>query len=293
MIKSMTGYGNTIVDVPGKKFTIEIRALNSKGLDLNVKIPSWFREKEPEIRRLLSGLQRGKTDLFISAEYTGESLPYSINMPLAKKYHAELKALEDGVGETASESLLPIIVKMPDVLQTSHEGIDHTVWEKVNSGLSQALDKLDVFRLKEGKVLEEEISARVAMILELLDKIHPFEAERKERVKSNLRRDLEQLSTSSGTAGIDPNRFEQELIFYLEKMDFTEEKVRLKRHCDYFSETLQGKESQGKKLGFICQEMGREINTLGSKAYHADIQKLVVQMKDELEKIKEQLLNIL
>ena len=171
----MTGYGKTIAEVPGKKFTIEIRTLNSKGLDLNVKIPSWLREKELDIRDMLSTIQRGKTDLFIQAEYTGESLPYSINRPLAIRYFEELTSLRQEVNDETSESLIPHVLRMPDVLQTNEEGIEHDIWEKIHHGIALALEKVDEYRRKEGKVLEEEFASRVAIILDTLDKIHPFE----------------------------------------------------------------------------------------------------------------------
>jgi len=293
MIKSMTGYGKAVTEIPGKKLTIEVKTLNSKGLDLNVKIPAWFREKELEIRNSLAALQRGKIDLYISSESTGDRITYSINKPLAIKYHEELKALQRELREEESAELLSLVMKMPDVLQTSQGEIDPTVWDMIRSEIELAVRQADKCRMKEGGVLEQDISSRIDAILSLLPQIEPLEKERKERIKRNLRKELEEFVSTTGVLQTDQNRFEQELIYYLEKMDFTEEKVRLKKHCDYFLETMNEKESQGKKLGFICQEMGREINTLGSKASHAEIQKIVIRMKDELEKIKEQLLNIM
>ena len=292
MIKSMTGFGKAVAEIPGKKLTIEVKTLNSKGLDLNLKIPAWLRVNELEIRNSLATLKRGKIELLISSESTGEQIKFSINKPLALKYHQELKALQDDLSEASSEELLPLVLKMPDIYLTSKEEIDSAAWDMVWSEIERAIKEADSCRTNEGSVLEKDILARIEAILTLLKQIEPLENERKERVRLNLRNELDAFSSSNGAPQPDQNRFEQELIYYLEKMDFTEEKVRLKKHCDYFLQTMNEKESQGKKLGFICQEMGREINTLGSKASHAEIQKIVIQMKDELEKVKEQLLNI-
>ncbi|MBL7138133.1 MAG: YicC family protein [Bacteroidales bacterium] len=293
MIKSMTGYGRSVAELPGKQITIEIKSLNSKGFDLNVKIPPWFREKELEFRNMLSFLQRGKIDLFILSEATGDELPYSLNKSLAHRYFEALKELQHEFNEENPEGLLPLVVRMPDILQSDREEIDPAQWEVIRLKLEEALREVEKFREKEGMVHQEEMIKRIMAILALLNDIEPLDAERKEMVRSNLQKALDQFLATNGAARADSNRFEQELIYYLEKMDFTEERVRLKKHCDYFLETLNDTESQGKKLSFICQEIGREINTLGSKASHAGIQKIVVQMKDELEKVKEQLLNIL
>ncbi|MFH1936697.1 MAG: DUF1732 domain-containing protein [Bacteroidota bacterium] len=279
--------------MPGKLLTIEIKSLNSKGLDLNLRIPSWFREKELDIRNMLSILQRGKIDLFISSDATGDALPYSLNKSLAHRYFEALKELQHEFSEENPEGLLPLVIRMPDILQSDREEIDPAQWEVIRSNLEMALGAVQQFREQEGSILQEDLSAHVKSILSLLREIEPLEKERQEQVRGNLRKALDQFLATNGAVQLDSNRFEQELIYYLEKMDFTEEKVRLNKHCDYFLETMAETESQGKKLGFICQEIGREINTLGSKASHAGIQKIVVQMKDELEKIKEQLLNIL
>ena len=247
---------------------------------------------ELEIRNSLATLKRGKIELLISSESTGEQIKFSINKSLALKYYQELKALQDDLSEASSEELLPLVLKMPDIFLTSKEEIDSVVWDMVRSEIERAIREADKCRTNEGTVLEKDILVRIEAILTLLKHIEPLENERKERVRLNLRNELDAFSSSNGAPQADQNRFEQELIYYLEKMDFTEEKVRLKKHCDYFLQTMNETESQGKKLGFICQEMGREINTLGSKASHAEIQKIVIQMKDELEKVKEQLLNI-
>ena len=293
MIKSMTGYGKAVAELPGKKITIEIKSLNSKGIDLNVKIPSWFREKELDIRNILSTLQRGKIDLFISFESTGDTLSYTLNKALAHQYYEALKELQREFREENPEGLLPMVMRMPDILESDREEIDPDQWELIISKLEEALGEVEKFRELEGKVLQDDMVPRVDNILALLNAVEPLDEERKELVRNNLQKALDQFLANNNAARADSNRFEQELIYYLEKMDFTEEKVRLRKHCDYFLETITGTESQGKKLGFICQEIGREINTLGSKASHAGIQQIVVQMKDELEKIKEQLLNIL
>ena len=293
MIKSMTGYGKAVAELPGKKITIEIKSLNSKGIDLNVKIPSWFREKELDIRNILSTIQRGKIDLFISFESTGDTLSYTLNKALAHQYYEALKELQREFREENPEGLLPMVMRMPDILESDREEIDPDQWELIISKLEEALGEVEKFRELEGKVLQDDMVPRVDNILALLNAVEPLDEERKELVRNNLQKALDQFLANNSAARADSNRFEQELIYYLEKMDFTEEKVRLRKHCDYFLETITGTESQGKKLGFICQEIGREINTLGSKASHAGIQQIVVQMKDELEKIKEQLLNIL
>ncbi len=294
MIKSMTGYGKAVVETPGRKLIVEIKALNSKQSDLSLKLPGFFRSKEPEVRTLISQrLERGKIDVFIFTEDSGESSLYSINHTLAKKYHAELKALKKELGDRYSGGLLPLVMKFPDVLQTSREEMTENDWKAILAGINQAVEQVDHFRQEEGDVLEEDILARVRTILNLLDDIDPHEMQRVNDLRERLKRDFLKYSGDLNGSAPDQNRFEQELIYYFEKLDITEEKVRLLKHCQYFLETMNEDQAQGKKLGFITQEMGREINTLGSKAGDADIQRIVVQMKDELEKIKEQLGNIL
>ncbi|MEI6455402.1 MAG: DUF1732 domain-containing protein [bacterium] len=295
MIKSMTGYGKASVEITGRKLIIEIKTLNSKQFDLNLKIPGYFREKELEVRNILmQALDRGKVDFYISTDITGELLNFSVNHDLAKRYHTELMNLQAELKEPPSESLLPLVMKMPDVLQTSRDEISDTDWEKIAKAISDAARLVDNFRIGEGAILASDFRTRVETILSLLKEIEPFEQNRILDIRERMVRDFTNLASAdlNGSAP-DKNRFEQEVIYYLEKLDFTEEKVRLRKHCDYFLETLDEPVSQGKKLGFITQEMGREINTLGSKAADAAIQRLVVQMKDELEKIKEQLGNIL
>lgn len=291
----MTGYGKTTVDIINRKLTIEIKTLNSKQFDLNLKIPGYFRDKELEVRNLLTQkLDRGKIDLYITTEATGELMNYSINHILAKKYHSELKSLQEEINEPVTESLLSLVLKMPDVMQADSDELTEDNWSVILKGVSDVAEMVNNYRMNEGTVLEFDFRKRVDIILNLLQRIEPFEKNRMEEIRQRMYRDFASLSTAdlNGSAP-DKNRFEQEVIYYLEKLDFTEEKIRLKKHCDYFLETIDEEVSQGKKLGFIVQEMGREINTLGSKACDAAIQRIVVQMKDELEKIKEQLGNVL
>jgi uncharacterized protein (TIGR00255 family) len=295
MIKSMTGFGKAYAEIQGRKFTIETRSLNSKQFDFSLKIPGIFRDKEIEIRTLLSQrLERGKVDLFINLESNASILNYSINRQIAKKYRDELKELQAELDEEQMMGLLPLILKLPDVIQSGREEVTDEEWTVVREAIDKSVTLLDEFRLHEGSILDQDIRTRVDLILGLLSSIEPFEVKRTVFIREKLRREFRNLLEGNKTSEIiDENRFEQELIFYLERLDITEEKVRLKKHCDYFLETMNDQASQGKKLGFITQEIGREINTIGSKANDAAIQKIVVQMKDELEKIKEQLLNIL
>jgi uncharacterized protein (TIGR00255 family) len=295
MIKSMTGYGKALCEFSGRKITIEIKSLNSKAFDLNLKLPGVLREKEMELRnRLSQRLERGKIDIFTTSESNGESLKFGINKAIAKRYQEELKSLQVELGEEDMPGLLPIILKMPDVIQSGREELSEEDADKILVAVNQAVELLDEFRIKEGEILEADFRQRIDLILGFLIAIEPLEKERTLFIREKLRREFRNMSESENQSGIiDENRFEQELIFYLERLDITEEKVRLKKHCDFFLDTMTDENGQGKKLGFIVQEIGREINTIGSKANDAGIQKFVVQMKDELEKIKEQLLNIL
>jgi uncharacterized protein (TIGR00255 family) len=292
MLKSMTGFGKAVCDMGDKKITIEIKSLNSKQLDLNLKIQNGFREKEAELRNEIQRvLQRGKVDVILSQENLGIEKGTKINLSLAKDYYNQLSAFVGEMGhETKAEQLFQIIMRLPDVMKTEHNEIDEEEWTKVFGTFQKALDEVCQFRINEGKVLEEEVLGRIEKIRQLLMLVPQFEAERMVTIKTRIGQNLEDFSKS---AQYDQNRFEQELIYYLEKIDITEEKVRLATHLDYFTETARKEDNPGKKLGFISQEIGREINTLGSKANHSEIQKLVVQMKDELEKIKEQTLNII
>ena len=290
----MTGYGKCVAELRGRKINVEIRSLNSKQFDLSIKVPSWFREKENEVRTLLmQRLERGKIDLSIYSDSSGEAAGFSLNLPLASRYKEELLRLADALGEARPAAMLPLILKMPDIMQSSREDADSQDLDTVLTALEEALRLVDEFRAGEGKILEEDIRLRVNNILSQLEAIEPYEKNRLNELRDRLLSSFTRYSDDFNGSAPDQNRFEQELIYYLEKLDITEEKVRLRKHCLYFLDTLDENSSQGKKMGFITQEMGREINTIGSKASDAEIQKIVVQMKDELEKIKEQLGNIL
>jgi uncharacterized protein (TIGR00255 family) len=294
MIRSMTGYGKATAEIPGRKLSLEIKSLNSKQNDINIKLPAFLRGKEMEMRTMLAqSLERGKIDVYISAELSTETPHVTINKPLALRYHAELKDLLNELHEESPEGLLQIVMRMPEVLQAEKEELAEAEWGIVHAAFEESLAQVDAFRMKEGKVLETDMGGRIALILDYLKEIEPLEPVRLDTIKTSLRKNFEKYSQGDNTLKVDPNRFEQELIFYLEKIDFTEEKVRLRKHCAHFTETMSEEGNQGKKLGFITQEIGREVNTLGSKANDAAIQRLVVQMKDELEKVKEQLGNIL
>ncbi len=282
----MTGFGKASLQLPSKKITVEIKSLNSKGLDLNTRMSSIYREMELGLRNQISQLlERGKIDFSLYIEVTGEETSSKINVPIVKGYMNQLKAVNAAADDT---ELLKMAIRMPDALKTEREEIDEKEWQEIQKVIHQALENIVQFRKDEGASLEKEFQLRIAKIRTLMKEAVAYDAERVATVKTRLRTALEELKAS-----VDENRFEQELIFYLEKYDITEEKVRLENHLNYFIETLSGKEANGRKLGFITQEMGREINTMGSKSNHAEMQKLVVMMKDELEKIKEQVLNVL
>lgn len=286
MVQSMTGYGKAVAEHSDKKITIEIRSLNSKSLDLNTRLPFLYKEKELEIRKLLSEkLQRGKVDFSITTEANAINKAQQINPDIIKAYINEFKEI---VPNASDAELLAIVMRLPDVMAFTCKEIEEEEWNQAVELILKAVENLTQFRLDEGKVLEQEFIQRNNSILSLLSQVEPFEKERIETLKERFIKNLGEL-----TSEYDQNRFEQELIYYLEKLDITEEKVRLKNHCEYFLQTLKSEEFSGKKLGFITQEIGREINTLGSKSNHSGMQKLVVQMKDELEKMKEQVLNIL
>ena len=287
----MTGFGKAVGNVGNKKVTIEVRSLNSKQLDASVKLPGLYKEKELSIRKLLSQkLERGKIDLSLFYESLEDERNYSINRDTVKSYYKELKELSGELGDDSSPEFLSILMKMPDVFKTERAELDESEWEGIWKLINEAVEKLNQFRTDEGEILGKDLSERVAAISSLLSDVSQYEDERMNTVKERIFKSLEDFA---GKENIDQNRFEQEVIYYLEKLDVSEEKVRLSGHCEYFIKTMGESKSQGKKLGFISQEMGREINTTGSKANHAEIQKLVVQMKDELEKIKEQILNAL
>jgi uncharacterized protein (TIGR00255 family) len=291
MIKSMTGFGKAEFEVNNKKITLELKALNSKQIDINARIPSVYREKEIEIRKeLAEKLVRGKVDITIYVENHGEDSNSKINEPILKSYFESLKKINDELGLSTDQTTMQAILRLPDVVKTEYETLDEEEWQVILLHLRKALEDIDDFRRREGKALETDIIANTENIRELLQQITPFEEQRMETVKKRLTENLEKLNLNGS---VDENRFEQELVYYIDKMDMNEEKVRLENHCNYFIETIVSPESNGKKLAFISQEMGREINTLGSKAYENNIQRIVVQMKDHLERIKEQLLNVL
>lgn len=282
----MTGFGKASLQLPTKKITVEIKSLNSKGLDLNTRMPSVYREMELGLRNQISQLlERGKVDFSLYIEVTGEETSTKVNAPIVKAYIAQMRAI---LPEADTTELMKMAVRMPDALKTERDEIDENEWKQIQTVIDEALTNINQFRKDEGKSLENEFQSRINNIRTLMNEAVSYDAERVETVKNRLRTALDELK-----ANVDENRFEQELIFYLEKYDITEEKVRLGNHLDYFIETLNGTEANGRKLGFITQEMGREINTMGSKSNHSEMQKLVVMMKDELEKIKEQVLNVL
>ncbi len=282
----MTGFGKASLQLPTKKITVEVKSLNSKGLDLNVRMPSVYREMELGLRNIISQkLERGKVDFSIYIEITGEETSSKINVPIVKGYINQMKAVILNADET---ELMKMAVRMPDALKTERDEIDENEWNEILKVVDDAMKNIASFRIDEGKSLENEFIMRIENIRNFMNQAVSMDTERIETVKNRLRTALAELE-----ANVDENRFEQELIFYLEKYDITEERVRLENHLNYFIETIAGTEANGRKLGFITQEIGREINTMGSKSNHSEMQKLVVMMKDELEKIKEQVLNVL
>lgn len=285
MIQSMTGYGKHVVQLPSKKITIELKSLNSKSLDINARLPQFYREKELELRKMIAGaLNRGKVDFNLYVEITGEETTAEVNKGVVRNYMEQLADIAKG----DDIKLMEMALRMPDTLKTDKDDIDQEEYKAIIEAMDEALSKIVEFRNEEGKVLEEDFVARLKNLNELLEAVKAMDPERLGTVRERLDKAVADLKVE-----LDANRFEQELIYYLEKYDITEEKVRLANHLKYFETTLNSDDSNGKKLGFISQEIGREINTIGSKANYAPMQQLVVQMKDELEKIKEQMLNVL
>ncbi|NAS10810.1 YicC/YloC family endoribonuclease [Poritiphilus flavus] len=285
MIQSMTGFGKHVVQLPSKKITVELKSLNSKSLDINARMPATYREKELELRKAIAEeLIRGKVDFGLYVEMTGSETTAEVNQNVVRQYMNQLRGIADG----DELRLLEMAVRLPDALKTDKDDIDEEEYLTIRESLGKALQEVNRFRTEEGKILEKDFLDRIAGIQKLLTQVEAMDPERLSTIRERLEKAVSDLKTE-----VDANRFEQELIYYLEKYDITEEKVRLKNHLDYFKETLNSKDSNGKKLGFISQEIGREINTIGSKANYAPMQQLVVQMKDELEKIKEQMLNVL
>jgi uncharacterized protein (TIGR00255 family) len=288
MIQSMTGYGKSVLQLPTKKVTIEIKSLNSKNLDLNVRIPSYYKEKELSVRKkLASALVRGKVDFSIFVEMTGNESSAKINHSLVKEYMEQLTNLVDPV-KTSEVELLKMAIRMPDALKAEREEFDENEWSSITQNIDLAIQEIIQYRVDEAASLEIDFKERITNIRTYLEEVKALDRDRVENVKTRLKKAIDDLKVDA-----DENRFEQELIYYLEKLDINEEKVRLANHLDYFLLTLSSEVSNGKKLGFIVQEMGREINTTGSKANYAPMQKAVIQMKNELEQIKEQILNVL
>ena len=288
MIQSMTGYGKSVLQLPTKKVTIEIKSLNSKNLDLNVRIPSYYKEKELSVRKkLASSLVRGKVDFSIFVEMTADETSTTVNHGVVKEYMQQLRNVVQ-TGRTDDVSLLKMAITMPDALKTEREELDENEWNLINQNIDEAIKEIVQYRTDEAASLEIDFKERITNIKKYLEEVKALDADRVENVKTRLQKAIDDLKVDT-----DENRFEQELIYYLEKLDINEEKVRLANHLDYFLETLATPDSNGKKLGFIVQEMGREINTTGSKANYAPMQKAVIQMKNELEQIKEQILNVL
>ena len=291
MIKSMTGFGKATSEFSSKKITVEVRSLNSRQLDLNLRMPYSYKEKELELRAEISKqIERGKVDITVFTEFLQEALPIAINKTLAKTYYKELKSLAEELNEDTSK-LLALTMKMPDVLKVEKEivELDMEEWKQVKATVDKAIEAFQKFREDEGKTLSDEFEMRIGIIDKLLIDVVAMDASRVENIRTRIKNNIADVIDKEK---IDENRFEQELIYYIEKLDITEEKLRLKTHLDYFMEAMK-EQGSGRKLGFISQEIGREINTIGSKANDATVQKMVVQMKDELEKIKEQLLNVL
>lgn len=286
MIQSMTGYGKSVLQLPTKKITIELKSLNSKSLDMNVRMPSYYKEKELPLRRLVAkSIIRGKVDVSLFIEITGEETSTKINEAVVKEYMKQLQLIAP---DTSAAKCLEMAMRLPDTARAEREEIDESEWKSIEVNIKEAIANIVAYRNDEGKVLETEFLQRNENIRALLEEVIAIDPERIAGVKERLQKGIADLKEK-----VDENRFEQELVYYIEKYDITEEKVRLSNHLDYFIASINSEDSNGKKLGFIAQEMGREINTIGSKSNYAPMQKLVVQMKDELEKIKEQLLNVL
>ena len=285
MIQSMTGFGKHVVQLPTKKITVELKSLNSKNLDLNARMPTIYREKELELRKeIASSLVRGKVDFNLYVELTGDETSTLVNEGVVRQYMKQLRSIAEG----DDLRLLDMALRLPDALKMDREDLDEEEYKAIKDALEEALLRINKFRSEEGRVLEKDFSGRIKNLETLLGQVLQMDPERTSTIRERLEKAVKDIKVE-----VDANRFEQELIYYLEKYDITEEKVRLANHLDYFSKTLKSDDSNGKKLGFITQEIGREINTIGSKANYAPMQQLVVQMKDELEKIKEQMLNVL
>jgi len=291
MIQSMTGYGKATTEFANKKITVELKSLNSKSIDINTRISNLYREKDVEIRNMIAQrLVRGKVDFALYFDDITSSSTANINVSLMQAYKEQLENASVQLGVAMPDNLMEILVKMPDVMKTTSAELDECEWDTITRLLNQVFDHFDEFRSQEGAALARMFDEKLTTIETLLAQVEPYEKERIERIKSRLE---ENLNAIKDKIAVDPNRLEQEMIFYLEKLDINEEKVRLRNHIKYFRETMANEPAAGKKLGFIAQEMGREINTLGSKSNHSEMQIIVVKMKDQLEQIKEQVLNVL
>ncbi|MDO9153006.1 MAG: YicC/YloC family endoribonuclease [Paludibacter sp.] len=291
MIQSMTGFGKATLEYGNKKIVVEVKSLNSKQLDISTRISGLYREKEIEIRNEISQqLERGKIDLSLYIDNSGKESVTIINQSVIESYFQQIKQLSVKVGIEVPTNWFEILLRLPDAMKTETVELDEEEWKEIRKAISAAIGQLISYRTQEGKSLENVFNAKITRIGELLDEVAQFEGERVEKIKSRLEENLQNLSDK---IDYDKNRLEQELIYYFEKLDVNEEKVRLRTNLNYFTETMQHEKSPGKKLGFIAQEIGREVNTLGSKSNHSEMQKIVVLMKDELEQIKEQVLNVL
>ncbi|WP_165157678.1 YicC/YloC family endoribonuclease [Parabacteroides sp. ZJ-118] len=290
MIQSMTGFGKVTAELPSKKVTVEIKALNSKQLDLSTRIPSIYKEKEMELRGLLlQSLERGKVEFNIFIEYIGKETPTQINLAAVESYYNQIREIAGKLDISVPGDWFQTLLRMPDAIKSEAAEPDESEWEVVLAAVKEAIKHLSDFRVQEGAMLQKLFGQKIANIAALLKEVEKYERERIEKIKARIADNLEKIAGKD----YDKNRFEQEMIYYIEKLDVNEEKSRLDNHLRYFISTMETGHGQGKKLGFIAQEMGREINTLGSKSNHAEMQKIVVQMKDELEQIKEQVLNVL
>lgn len=287
----MTGFGKATCEYANKKIVVEIKSLNSKQLDVSTRISGLYRDKEIEIRNELSQkLERGKVEFLLYVDNAGKESVTQINQSVVESYYLQIKSMADKLGIQVPANWFEVLLRLPDTMKTETVELDENEWAEIKKVISAAIDDLIGFRIQEGKSLEEVFNGRISHIDQLLEDTAPYETERIEKIKTRLEENLLALSDK---IDIDKNRLEQELIFYIEKLDINEEKVRLRTHLNYFRETMQHEKSPGKKLGFIAQEIGREINTLGSKSNHSEMQKIVVLMKDQLEQIKEQVLNVL
>jgi len=291
MIQSMTGFGKATCEYGNKKIVVEIKSLNSKQLDVSTRISGLYREKDIEIRNELSQkLERGKIDFSLYVDNSGKESVTQINQSVVESYYQQIKTLSDKIGIEVPGNWFEVLLRLPDTMKTEIVELDENEWIEIRKTMEIAIEQFTAFRVQEGKSLEAVFNNKIAHISQLLDEVAPFEAERVEKIKARLEENLQALSDK---IDYDKNRLEQELIFYIEKLDVNEEKVRLRNHLEYFMETMQHEKSPGKKLGFIAQEIGREVNTLGSKSNNSEMQKIVVLMKDDLEQIKEQVLNVL